>query len=879
MSYLSRVFATLHPIGLGGAGTNVVETYLKDPRVIDRLAKTEDLHISLLALDVADGDIRRLLTTKDIVMRELIQKGITPTRIKVIAQSVKFPSPEAMFDFIYSKYPDFLRMDGVNISRENYKPIVTTSIEIPPLAGGVARKRSLSKSIYALNYYQLETIKRMIEEYKDTLVRNPGSNISVIVFGLGGGTGSGIVVDFARHLRKHAGASIPIVGLSILPVEADDPNVKVAGYIALKELGFLLSPRKNRWVVETFGKSYENPFYAFFFVPMRPVYNKLGSLQLTHEVIDSEIVDMLHTIASIDVADALDHLQSGRMDDDSYIVVTSLMKVYYPIDKYIEILKYKLEVVETLAKLVEDKLNAIANIRKLLEEKEKQLLEAYADYLRETNRYTEDALKELLNSIRATPQYARNVLMRARDVKVSLDEIVKTLYDIIANIEVKEGTTEYNVISLVKKLYETASRAEEEIDEFVRTVNTSVEDLKSITVSAPRFTPEQKALINAFADTLRLLAEAFNFVKLYVEVTDLAKQLYVIMGAKIKPLVDEARAEANTLLQVVNALTSTPAEESKIAESVVIALSGIIRRLEEELKSREEEIEVVESKLRRTRAEYEQVKSKLRGLLPFGKGKYKLRARELEVSLKRLEEERRIAQEEYDKLKSKLDILSNIRNLYAVTSEYRKSIERIGELEKKFHEELASISRLEKVFTRVAELSHQEQIRILEKLLMGKAEELKSEEALMKILDKQRFNKFMRTIINQLKNPTNLGLKPDFRTDRIWVTVLSPVGLWSEDLRKEVEASLAGYIEGEVSRCIAFRETAPIDPWTISILVMVSKVRPENLDIYEVLRHSYETSDPRDREFMRSFLKEWGYTIEELEELYRKSLESGQKSQ
>lgn len=871
MGYLPRVFATIHPIGLGGAGTNVVETYLKDPRIIDRLAKTEDLHLSLLALDVADGDVRRLLTTKDIVMRELIQKGVTPTRIKVIAQSVKFPSPEAMFDFIYSKYPDFLKMDGIDISRESYKPIVTTSIEIPPLAGGVARKRSLSKSIYALNYYQLETIKRMIEEYKDTLMRNPGSNISVIIFGLGGGTGSGIIIDFARHLRKHAGASIPIIGLSILPVEADDPNVKVAGYIALKELGFLLSPYKNRWVTETFSKAYENPFYAFFFVPMRPVYNKLGSLQLTHEVVDSEIVDMLHTIASVDIADVLDHLHSGRMNDDSYITVTTLVKVYYPIDKYIEILKYKLEVVETLARLVEDKLNAITNIRKLLEEKEKQLLDIYASYLRETNRYSRDAFKELLNSIRATPQYARNVLMRARDVKVSLEEIIKTLYDIISNIEVKEGTTEYNVISLVKKLYETVSKAEE-IDEFMKAVSTSIEDLKSITVSAPRFTPEQKSLINAFADTLKLLAEAFSFVKLYVEVTDLAKQLHIIIGAKVKSMVDEARAEANTLLQVINAITSTPAEESKLAESVVIALSGIIRRLEEELKTREEEAEIIESKLRRLRTEYRQVKSKLRGLLPFGKRKYKLRARELEVSLKRLEEEHKIVQEEHDKLKKKLDKLVSIRNLYVVTSEYRKSIERIGELEKQFHEELANISRLEKVFTRVAELSHQEQIRILEKLLMGKADELKSEEALMKILDKQRFNRFMRTIINQLKNPTNLGLKPDFRTDRIWVTVLSPTGLWSEDLRKEVEASLAGYIEGEVSRCIAFRETIPIDPWTISMLVMVSKVKPENLDIYEVLRHSYETSDPRDREFMRSFLKELGYTIEELEELYRKSV-------
>ena len=866
-----KVFATLHPIGLGGAGTNVVETYIRDRRVIERIASVEDLYVAVLAIDVADGDIRKLQATREIVLRELRQRGISTSRLRVIAESVKFPSPEAMFDFIYTKYPDFLRLDGVAIDKEKYKPIVTTSIDIPPLAGGVARKRSLSKSIYALNYYQLETIKRMIEEYKDTMVRNPGSNISVIVFGLGGGTGSGIVVDFARHLRKHVGEAVPIIGISILPVEADDPNVKVAGYIALKELGFILSPRRNKWVVEKFGKVYENPFYAFFFIPMKPVYNKLGSLQLTHEVVDSEIVDMLHTIASIDIADALDHLQSGKMDDESYITVTRLMKVYYPIDKYIEILKYKLEIVETLARLVESKIKAIESLINILEDTRTKLLKLYEEHLRATGRYSEDAVKELVNSIKSTPQYSRNVLMKARDIKVSVEDIVKSLYDIIANMEVKEGTTEYNIIEMVRKLNELMGRAEEDVEAFSTTVKSLVDDLKGIIISAPRFTPEQKSLINAFAELARLLARSFYFIQLYVDVTELAKTIHSIIGEESRKLVEEARSEANTLLQAVNALMAGPGEESKLAESVVIALSGTIRRIEEELKIKEDERDRLESRIRKLRVEADQLRSKLRGILPFGKGKIKARLRELEIQLRRLEEELSVLRDEYDELKKKFDILDSIRRLYSVASEYRKSIEKIGELERKFNEELSRITRLEKVFTRVAELSHQEQIKILEKLLTGRVEELRREEALMRILDKERFNRFMRTVIGQLKNPTVLGVKPGFRTDRIWVTVLSPRGLWSDDLRKEVEAALAGYIEGEVSRCIAFREAAPIDPWTISLLIMVGKVKPQDLDIYDVLKHSYEASNPRDREFMRSFLKEWGYTLEALEEMYKSS--------
>ena len=76
---------------------------------------------------------------------------------------------------------------------------------IPPMAGGAGRRRALAKAIYALNYYQLGIIRNCINAFKEQALSAIVTPTVVVVYGLGGGTGSGIFFDFVKHLRKVLG--------------------------------------------------------------------------------------------------------------------------------------------------------------------------------------------------------------------------------------------------------------------------------------------------------------------------------------------------------------------------------------------------------------------------------------------------------------------------------------------------------------------------------------------------------------------------------------------------------------------------------------------------------------------------------------------------
>ena len=94
-------------IGLGSAGTNIVEAFLKNKRTVE-LLQGDITRLSLLAIDIADPEIRALQESYDKIAESMIKAGIPAERLRLIAQSVKFPTAEAMFDFINQKYNEYL---------------------------------------------------------------------------------------------------------------------------------------------------------------------------------------------------------------------------------------------------------------------------------------------------------------------------------------------------------------------------------------------------------------------------------------------------------------------------------------------------------------------------------------------------------------------------------------------------------------------------------------------------------------------------------------------------------------------------------------------------------------------------------------------------
>jgi len=176
-----------------------------------QLLENDITRLSLLAIDIADSEIRSLQESHEKVQIALSKAGIPKERLRLIAQSVKFPTAEAMYDFINQKYNEYLLSEGAKL--ENFNPWLLSTVAIPPMAGGAGRRRALAKAIYALNYYQLGIIRSFINTFKEQALSSIITPTVVIAYGLGGGTGSGVFFEFARHLRKVLGTGVPIIDL------------------------------------------------------------------------------------------------------------------------------------------------------------------------------------------------------------------------------------------------------------------------------------------------------------------------------------------------------------------------------------------------------------------------------------------------------------------------------------------------------------------------------------------------------------------------------------------------------------------------------------------------------------------------------------------
>ena len=72
------------------------------------LLKQDITRLSLLAIDIADPEIRSLHESHEKITNAMIKAGIPSERMKLTSQSVKFPTAEAMFDFINMKYNEYL---------------------------------------------------------------------------------------------------------------------------------------------------------------------------------------------------------------------------------------------------------------------------------------------------------------------------------------------------------------------------------------------------------------------------------------------------------------------------------------------------------------------------------------------------------------------------------------------------------------------------------------------------------------------------------------------------------------------------------------------------------------------------------------------------
>ncbi|MBD3172690.1 hypothetical protein GF326_09480 [Candidatus Bathyarchaeota archaeon] len=870
----------IHMVGLGGAGTNIVEHFMKHDNTIE-LLDSGATRLSMMAMDIADPDIKSLDDTYNRILDQMRRKGIPQERLNLIAKSVKFPSAEAMFDFVQNKFEEHLQNEGIKI--EEYNPWLPSTVAIPPLAGGAGRRRSLAKAIYNLNYYQLGIIKSFTNMFKDNALSSISSPIILLVFGLGGGTGSGMAMDFARHLRQAVGSGVPIIGLCVLPCPGDDPPAKgYSAFNAINELSLLINREKNALLTKGLGEVYRNPFNSVMFLPLMPAYSKTGNIMAAREEIDKMIVEMIYVLMDFDMADLMSGIGTEVGLTDNSIHNLSMVKVNYPVDSYVEAFKSNLEKMQQLAEIRKEKLEVLEKLQRILELKKDEISDIYKDYLIKTNAYNAEEFEEkVYQIIHGSPRFDEDINLYVRGIEDQVNKWIDEAIQFVSTIQLvaTDGTIEDSVAKLILDREDAAPM--DSLEGMIRNISkvhpeyreqkaAIFERLEQLVPSSQGLTIRQKKLIDDFMNLASVTERALDILTLYNEnrhLIDAISRRYEILPDEDKLNVNfkDMKAELTTIYHLLQLMIKSSSDEIKMIDEHLTYLQALIAKF----RSRREELENglirVEEKKKRMEFDRDKYEKESKGFSLFGKKKYsKEKLREVERELQSVREEEIHLNSEVDSVERLLEFYQELSTKLEVTSDYRKQLQTVLELSEDYQEKLSGIIQSNRYYERTTELTGDEQGKIIYKILAEEEDQLDREGILEEILDVDHFKDYMRSIVRIYRTPNIMGMKSSYRSDYLWVTVQTPQGLWDEDLTQELNTALAGYVTGDVSKTITVRIVECRDPWVIRIVVIAGRGRIEDLAPYDEMERLNRKASDFESSLSRSFLVEHKGTLDEL---------------
>jgi hypothetical protein len=870
----------IHIVGLGGAGTNVVENFLKNEKTI-QLLDSSATRLSLMAMDIADPDIKSLDETYGKIQEQMRRKGIPQERVNLIAKSVKFPSAEAMFDFVQNKFKEHLLNEGVKL--REYNPWLPSTVAIPPLAGGAGRRRSLAKAIYNLNYYQLGIIKSFTNIFKDAALSSIHSPIILIIFGLGGGTGSGMVLDFARHLRQSVGSGVPIIGLSILPCPGDDPPAK--GYSAfngIQEFDLVINREKNELIVNGLGEVYRNPFNSVLFLPLMPAYSKTGNIIEAREEIDRMIVEMIYVLMDFDMADLMSGIGTEVGLTDDTIHTLSMVKVNYPVDAYVEAFLSNLEKMQHLAEIRKEKLDILRKLDRVLEIKREELNELYKDYLIKTNSYSFEEFDEKVEQlIYSSPRFEEDYNLYIKGIETQINKWIEETIQFVETISLvsTEGTIEDSVKKLVLDREEASPL--DSLEGLMRYVSRTHPDyserkaaiferLQQLVPSSQELTIRQKKIIDDFMNLADVSELALIILRKYNEtrhLVDALRRRYEILAEEEQTDVNfkNLKAELTTIYHLLQLMIKPSNDEIKMIDEHLTYLQALIVKFRNQREVLENELIRLEE--RRKRKEYDRGKyeKESTGFSLFGKKKYAQdQLKNIERDLRSVREEEAYYHNDIESTDMIIEFYQDLAKKLESTSDYRKKLNMVLELTEDYQDKLSGIIKSNNYYERTTELTGDEQGKIIYKILAEQEDQLNREGILEEILDVDHFKDYMRSIIRIYRTPNIMGMKSTFRSDYLWVTVQTPKGLWDEDLTQELYTALAAYVTGDVSKTITVRIVECRDPWVVRIVVVAGRGKIENLAQYDEMERLNRKSSEFESNLSRSFLVEHKGSIKEL---------------
>jgi hypothetical protein len=857
------MFSNIHLIGLGGTGANLIQTLLESDR-LQSLLQSEDFNIACLAIDVADGDLNNLQNTYKATLEKLASKGIPVDKLWVRALNIKFNTPDSLFEFM-EKYDKYVEKEGIQI--KNYKPWLKSSISIPPLAGGVGRQRALSKAVYNLNYFHYSELNSVMSVFKDRVLTSKNQPIVVVLFGLGGGTGSGMVLDFVRHLRSKLGSSVPIIGMTILPSTADDLLARgPAPYTALMEMELFFNNTLNEQIVKKYGDAYKNPFNSLFFMALDPIYNNRNNLMTAKKELDDSVIDILNMFSSFDLADLLSRVGTNNDFGSNWIHSTAYLKIKYPVDEYVKYLHEYLLLADNAGELMNSKRDVLSKINDILNNRYNEFVELYKRQLISVGGYRADTFG---NDV-------EDVIHRGGKYEAELRKQIKGLSDFAAYYNEKwnktlmalnfpEDTVEYSVMQQIKVFRERIVHIDKNYEDYNKTVQQFMSELENSITASKFLTSTQIRQIRSYINLVTLLAVAIDTSKSYLRSKALSDELAIRytkdksrIGIRISTIGD---TELLPLYKTAGVILTRAETEIKMSDNYVPSIKIIRKNIESRFKDESGDVESLQRQLNQKESEEKRIKNEVSKIWVDFNGRKKV----LEKNLKNLQTELiniRSNYEEHkitlDSIREEVEKMTMFEKSLEVTSTYRKNLNFVYTKTNELNSALSQITRTGNYYERVVELSEAEQVKIMDRILKEEESNIKGDGILKDIVDRDRFRDIVKSYVRIFSVANYAGLSDQYRTDLIWTTVSIPGSLWDGQLQGMLSNTLNVFSSVEASKSISIRQIDQIDPWTITFLVIFAKAKMEDIEKFSSMRSDADSVKKSERVLFRSLLLEQG---------------------
>jgi hypothetical protein len=249
-------------IGIGNAGKTTITHYLSQDWIVEKAVagQDDDDEFSAFIIDTATGeqseDEREVNRINNAIERTAERAGKNPDLIDTGIEYIN-PLDDAPDNLISptgltseTTVNQIAQQDSLNAWwLENNSEMLTDGY-----GQGVLRRRGLSKALYHASRAGRGGPDLNLEDLTRNLAGNPQDRTATIVVGLGGGTGSGMFLDLAKHLTKE----VPELNLVATIPGLDEKNRRTANaFAALSELEYL-------------ALNGDNPFTNIIIVPFGP---------------------------------------------------------------------------------------------------------------------------------------------------------------------------------------------------------------------------------------------------------------------------------------------------------------------------------------------------------------------------------------------------------------------------------------------------------------------------------------------------------------------------------------------------------------------------------------------------------------------------------